>query len=184
MSALRDVIGMLKRDKRKLGAMLLLLAMALLLWGRLLLKQVPRTAVAEPQAAEESQSVSELLAQAPPPAPVRPRVHVDLANRLERDLFHLDRTAYQAAEESPAVSAAQAKLEAPTTDERLRLEAVVRAAASELDLQSTIVGDEPRAVINGKLLRPGENIDGFELREVQARRVILENQGVRVQLHM
>ena len=39
----------LKADKKKLALMALLISFGLLLWGRLLLKQVPQSAIAEPR---------------------------------------------------------------------------------------------------------------------------------------
>ena len=46
---LKQTFRALTADKKKLSIVVVLLAMLLLLWGRLLLKRVPRTAVAEPE---------------------------------------------------------------------------------------------------------------------------------------
>ncbi len=51
-------------------------------------------------------------------------------------------------------------------------------------LQSTILGERPRAVINGTTVAPGQRIKGFEVKGVMPRRVVLEMNGVEVYLDM
>jgi hypothetical protein len=53
-----------------------------------------------------------------------------------------------------------------------------------LTLQSTLLGQPPRAIINGRLLVPGDRINGFTLRRITRREVILEMNGFEVRLGM
>ena len=58
----------ISRDKRKLSLGLILVGIALLLWGRLLLKQVPQAAVADPS----------VKAAATPPGSDRPSARTSM----------------------------------------------------------------------------------------------------------
>ena len=80
--------GDISRDKRKLSFGLVLVGIALLLWGRLLLKQVPQAAVADPpiKVAAPSPASDQSSAEAAP----RPVVFVDLSNKIRHGLFTTD----------------------------------------------------------------------------------------------
>ena len=60
----------------------------------------------------------------------------------------------------------------------------VRAEARALSLTSTMLGASPAAVINGKVLRVGDVIDGFRLERIDSARCTLVKEGVRVELRM
>ena len=62
-------------------------------------------------------------------------------------------------------------------DETLKL-------ARLLELQSIVTGTRPRAMINNKLIAPGEWIEGFELIEVTDRSVQLKRNGFVIRLWM
>lgn len=79
-------------DKKKLSIMTALLAVALLMWGRLLLQKVPRTATAEPVAAVVTDATPVTVATS---SVLRPVVHLPQTQPLQRDLFALDATHYQ-----------------------------------------------------------------------------------------
>jgi len=154
-------------DKKKFGLMVTCLAVGLLLWGRLLLiEKVPRIATADPSA--EQAQASEAERQADTAEAGRPRlleplpeVRVTMSERLALDLFAFRHNRYRPlpAEDigAQAVQPGQG-----TVDEQVRrreLEEMVK----DLRLQSVIQGDVPIVVINGKVLRQGDSIDGFEL---------------------
>jgi hypothetical protein len=177
---IRQAIDVLKRDKKKLGLIIGLLAVGLLLWGRLMLKQVPRTATAKPSAAvtaadEARRELADL--------PSRRLVRIDLPETLSRDPFQVDPTVFPKVEK-PVVIETQAKSAAQAADVKQDAAALVRQAATGLALQTTILGDAPRALINGQLLAPGDKIRGFELKKVMPREVILEMSGVELKLEM
>ncbi len=56
--------------------------------------------------------------------------------------------------------------------------------ARRLDLRSVVTGRTPRAVIDDRLLAPGDWIEGFELLEIVDRYVLLERNGVVIRLWM
>lgn len=73
------------------------------------------------------------------------------------------------------------------TDEenkRENLKESFRQQAGKLRLQSTMAGAQPRAILNGKLLSEGSEIEGFRVIKIEARRVVLERQGLRFELAM
>lgn len=167
----------LMADKKKTAVMVALVAVGLLLWGRLLLKQVPKTATATPDA---------LLGMAsddagPIPEP-SPRVVIDFPDSLDRDVFAIDPSHYQriASENN---SAGRDKSLALITDKQQRIEEVRRDARG-LTLQSVVVGANPQAIVNGRLLQVGQSIEGFEVVEIHERSVIFRTRGVRIRLSL
>jgi hypothetical protein len=175
--SLRNLLRTLTADKRKLALMALLAGLGLLLWGRLLFRDVPRTALAAPKDPE----VKTLAAAAR--APGRPVVRVELPRTLDRDLFALDARYYpsKAAPDVPAVVVVPDNKSGPQMTD---VQQQALSASRSLALQTTILGDRPRAVINGQVLAPGERINGFTLKKVMPRGVILEWNGIEVRLEM
>ncbi|MEO0514512.1 MAG: hypothetical protein AAF086_04370 [Planctomycetota bacterium] len=172
---LNYVIEVLKRDKKQTGMVLGLAAVGMLLWGRLLLKQVPQTASADDKPA--------WLVEAEADIQERPRPVVSLKKPLllDRDPFKLDPNRYSRAL-SEDVLVSEAKFEEGLTDEAKRM-AVVESAA-ELKLQSITQGEVPAAFINGRLVRIGGSINGFVLLTCDERSAVLESHGIRVRLGM
>lgn len=68
----------------------------------------------------------------------------------------------------------------------------LQLAASMLRLQSTLMGQSPRALIDGRMLRTGDSVEAgspgmtvtFRVALIEARRVLVERDGVRVELRM
>lgn len=60
----------------------------------------------------------------------------------------------------------------------------LRKEAGGLKLQTTLMGDHPKALINGQLVEPGGVIAGFNVVQVGPRRVELERDGVRLEIQM
>jgi hypothetical protein len=59
----------------------------------------------------------------------------------------------------------------------------VRLAASRLELQSTVMSEgSPKALVNGTLVREGETVDGFKVVRIEAKRIIVEREGVRLEV--
>lgn len=182
-ASLRKIVRRLTADRRKLSMLLALGAVVLLLWGRLLLKQVPRTAVADPEnqalsVVAPSTDWSSLLAK-----DKRPTVFVELPAGVTRDLFHPNRRLYRPIGEDAGDGDGRAKSDDRSADDTLRIEQA-RRAALDLRLQSTLLGDRPSAWINNQLIRIGEKVDGFTLKKVTARSVVVEIDGVLIRLEM
>lgn len=176
---INQLIKFLKKDKKQTGMVLGLAAVGLLLWGRLLLKQVPQTASAEDKPAWLVEAEADAEAGANNDG--RPVVSLNKPLKLERDPFRLDPNRYsRSLSEDHLLSGA--KYEEVLTDEAKRM-AVVEAAA-ELELQSITQGEVPAAFINGRLIRIGGSINGFELLTCDERSAVLEKHGVKVRLGM
>ena len=172
----------LTKDKRKLGLMVVLIVVGLLLWGRLILtKDVPRTAVADPaDVGAEAEAAAETT---PVAAVVRPVVYLALADRVERDLFQLNPQLFPPIEDHTD-GAVDGLDEEPDTSPDSRVQRVRTGAAEALSLQSTLQGAEPLALINGELLKVGDQVQGFTVTKIDSRRVTLRKDGVNVHLEM
>ena len=182
-------VAELKRDKKK-ATLLALLALVCLVVGI--------------RAAAKMSSAG----AAPPPAPAETPEHaggadlLSLAARIEdrpggpsrldgwvskrpadgsvvRDLFVGSMEGYAKAEKATR----DKRDTGPTAAEAEMLrEKKIRARAAGLKLQSTMLGSHPAAIINSKLVRAGEFIDGFRVVEIQAKYCLLECDGVPVRL--
>ncbi|MGD0463810.1 MAG: hypothetical protein ABSB74_15085 [Tepidisphaeraceae bacterium] len=60
----------------------------------------------------------------------------------------------------------------------------VRIAAASLKLQSTILGAHRGAMVNGNMVREGDNVAGFRVVNIEARQVIVEREGIKLALLM
>lgn len=174
--SIANSFGKLSSEKKKLVAMLGLIVVGLLLWGRLLIKQVPKTAVADPPQ-------SSLVTPAPPAkgSTTKKVVRVKLSDKLARDLFVP--VGYTPGKKPDAVITPAEKSRPEPADENVRIQAVL-TAAEKLTLQSTMQGEQPQAVINGQRVRVGQTIEGFQLLEIKPRQVTLRMNGVDVRLEM
>ncbi len=176
-------------DKRKLSLIVILSALMLLLWGRLLLKNVPQTAVADPNQPDAASLpfMQDAPTAAKPDKPVRPPVRIEAFPRVQRELFAFDSDRYPRVPDAEIDAPVEPKSDVESTDEMLQQRnrrQAVREAARQLTLQSTLMGSPARAMINGVLLEPGEMIAGFELKTVRNRQVVLARDGVEVTLEM
>jgi hypothetical protein len=180
-------LRMLMADRKKMGIMVTLLAVALLLWGRLLLKRVPQTAVADPaiiQAIEAArEQASDKEDELTPQAFQRRVVIVDIPTFVTRDLFAPDGRDASSQVDEGNTATEEKSVENPADKDHQRRMAV-RAAATGLTLQMTVEGDKPLALINDKLVGTGEPINGFTLIRVGGRWVLLEMNGIFVRLEM
>jgi hypothetical protein len=175
------LVKTLKSDRKKallLGGMV---AVGMLLWGRLLLKQVPRTATAVPDvAAEVSGSDLDLEALAAV-AEGRPVVRLELPTAPDRDLFEINPSHYNRTAASDNADLEPNNRPGVSDDQEQRQ---LARLASGLRLQSVVLGTHPRAMINGRMLEVGQQIDGFTLLELDLRTAVLEIDGQRVRLRM
>ena len=180
-ATLRRMLRQLTADRRKLSLMVCLLAVGMLLWGRLLLKQLPKSAVADPKA-RNTLKVSPVDKASHGKADSGPRtVSLDFSTDLDRDLFALDSRFFPIDEPVEPKLVMEPKLPADNTNALL---AQVREKGRALQLQSVLMGTEPRALLNGQLLRVGDKIRGFELKEIKSRSVVLEMTGIQIEISM
>ena len=183
MAGSNNLKEQLMRDKKKLGMMLVLVAVGLLLWGRLLLKdRVPKVASADqPQAVTSTTPVMTNNNVSNTTDHIqRPVVYVEFPDTLDRDLFVLDQM-YQSQDDSSGGHDEQPNSGQELTDNQLRREAI-RKEASGLSLQSVFKGSRPGVMINGKVLNVGQKINGFTVVKIYERRVIVRKHGVDIKL--
>jgi hypothetical protein len=60
----------------------------------------------------------------------------------------------------------------------------VRIAAGSLQLQSTVLGAHPGAMVNGQMVCEGDKIAGFRVVKIEARQIIVEREGIELAVLM
>lgn len=175
----KKIVNQLTADKKKLSIMVGLLAVAMLMWGRLLLQKIPRTATAEPAMTMIAPATESVLGG----VVIRPVVRIDPAPPLDRDLFALDPTGYLRVPTAPQDSVRVEKSDFATADDKLVAQGVAEAMR-QLTLQSIVQGARPRAMINGQLVAAGQIVEGFTVSRIDQRYVMLTKDGVTVRLVM
>lgn len=181
----------LRRDKKKTTILAVLLVVAIVVVLRTALNSPsPR----EAQAAQAGGlAVIESGAGAIPQAPAvarpgeKPRKDpLWKSPDVRRDVFAASLEYYppeQApAPEPPPVAAVTAP--APAVDLEAEANAVRASARRQLALQSTVSGADPFAIINGLVVRMGDSIAGFQVKEITSRTCVIEKGGVQVVLEM
>lgn len=157
-------------DKRKLSFALALLSVAILLWGRVLFKKVPRTAVATDPAKLAAVNPGETGGDKTGVNDGIKMVYVDFPAGVRRDPFALNSARFIQYEDL----AHNPKSDPDPDDDSLGNPSPLSGMA----LQSTILGQRPRAVINGRIVAAGQQVDGFMVRRILPREVVVERQGV------
>ncbi len=184
-----NLIAQLKADKKKFSALATLVVVGLLLWSRLLLQTVPKTADAQPLGDVVTATVAAADNTATPAsnnpllATTLRSVGVNLHATVDRNIFLITGPAVPQPTPTTENVLNQAKSVPDPTDSKRDREAVI-AEAHTLSLQSTLLGERPRAMINGQLLAPGQKIQGFEVLEVQPRQVTVRKNQVLISLKM
>jgi hypothetical protein len=60
----------------------------------------------------------------------------------------------------------------------------LREQAGRMDLQSTVMGPKPKALIDGELVGEGDVVASFRVLKIEARRIIVEREGIRLEIQM
>lgn len=60
----------------------------------------------------------------------------------------------------------------------------LRLQAAQLKLQTTLMGRQPHAMVNGVLVSEGDVVASFRVLEIQPRRMIVEREGVKLEITM
>lgn len=72
-------------------------------------------------------------------------------------------------------------------DQRIKRESLISAFIQEADQirpTSTIPGQNPKAMINGKLVGEGDVVASFRVLKIEARRILVEREGIRLAIPM
>ena len=173
-------------DKKKFGILVTMMAVGLLLWGRLiLLEDVPKIATADDPStpAETDKSTGSVAPQSIDDGhilPALPSVQVALSEDLPLDLFAFRHNRYKPL---PAEDSLGKGVQSTGNADDDRKRALVESARS-LRLQSVIQGNSPAIVINGEVLRVGDSIEGFEIVSFNERSARLTRDGLTFLLKM
>jgi hypothetical protein len=201
----------LAADKRKTAALGVLSIVMLVVWGRLFLKSANGAPVAVASlspalVAEVSASSSDDSNGTGGPhrdefgnsrrPRLTPVVDIHGADRtLLRDYFSPDWGQFAAAGGNE-LSAEQSRGATSGVWERLRVSVrrerdrkrreadMVQKQAANLTVQSTIIGNPSSAVVSGRLVHVGEQVEGFAVEEIGPRVVVVRKDGVRTTIRM
>jgi hypothetical protein len=75
-------------------------------------------------------------------------------------------------------------LQADQRDKRENLIANFKAQAAKLRLESTMMGPQPKALVNGEFVGEGSVVASFRVLKIEARRMIVEREGIRLEIVM
>ncbi|MEM6334059.1 MAG: hypothetical protein AAF823_12055 [Planctomycetota bacterium] len=176
-------VAELKANRSKAATLGVVAVVGLLLWGRLLIKDVPRvaTAVPEPVAVAPAPSAPPTPQQQAAKTPNDSTIRLTVPPGLPRDLFGHDPSRYRPNEEA-ANDDSSAKLLPRNVDDEIRVERV-KAEARTLTLQSVVDhASGKQAFISGRLVRVGESIEGFEVVSVQERSVVVKKNDILIRI--
>lgn len=195
------LIAALKSDPKKSGILTLLVTILLMLWVRMWAgsSQGPAEALAASSSptpavggtllhtASADTNVYEAL-QTWKASPIPPMGRNLFAPKLD----YFPRDGFKAANSTPAPQMEAfwdrlAKSMAGQTDQRKERQVLIenlQAQAAKLRLQTTVMGARPRAVINQELVSEGDVVASFRVLKIEARRVIVEREGIKLEILM
>jgi len=183
--------GHFGRDKRKSVALGVLVAVFCVVCARALVCCYwPERAVAGPPVASKLAPMA--LSQAgpaepgsPKQAPAEPARKTPKRRQITRDLFAVNIELFPPKETLSKVSLAEGRNDGQSAQAVLKTrQRVIQAQARALALQTTVISSDPTAIINGRVLRIGDWINGFKMIEITPRSCTLEKNGIRVVLQM
>lgn len=181
--SMQKLIKKLTADKKQFFVMVGLLMVMLLLWGRLLLKQVPQTAVADPATQVAAAADPDQAEQEDDTIVLKPTVYVDLPTVAKRDVFLFDKVRYPLAE-TPNPKDDRQKQDEETADQIKQQLRDIREWVDSLELQGTTLGRHPTAMINNRIYRLGEKINDFKIVRIEPRQIVMHQGDIEVVLPM
>lgn len=196
------LIDIVKRDPKKAGALIILLAVLAAMWGKMLSggKMDPAAATAAPSqwdASSQTFDANDQYSRSPSATASlmewlrSPLVPVDRnLFAVKFDYFPQDGTTVNQTLHSPTgdgfwdqmaksmTAKADQKREQQILIENLQLQ------AAQLKLQTIMMGSRPKAMINGEMVEEGDVVGSFRILKIEARRVIVERDGIRLGILM
>lgn len=197
----RELVVVLRADPKRAGVLGVLAVVFTVVSVRALISGGPSRASAASRGDKAQTTAEALAAGASVAAALEKRtgriVTVPVPPQELQNVFRLDAAAFpvpetptpetsQVAEKSGVVVAENP--EEAALRERAALESRVGKEASLLKLRGTLLGSNPTAVIEAAadrrsvVVTPGQEVLGFTLIEVKASSVVLEKEGVRVEI--
>ena len=202
-----DLVRQAQADPKKATVLALLVAVLIVMWYRVMSGGVPASASATPTggvgastafaAGPATPTAAADPARGPRSAAATAALQDWVLRRpiapLSRNLFAVNYDLFPtdgARAPEPAVRVERgdgfwdqlAKSMAARADQikehRARVE-TLRAEAAKLKVQSTLMGQSPRAMVNGRLVGLGDVVASFRVTRIEARRIVVEREGIK-----
>jgi hypothetical protein len=180
-----------KRHPRQAWVLVVLLFVMAALWAKVLISgRLPSIAAAEQATvAAASAEISDETADHATHRLTLTQWAQQPTDPIKRNLFAVPIESYPIDPSHPPPSDSSAKSPSSSADqnrERQVLEAQAEAAAAHLNLEGIVLGAAPRAWINGVLVGLNQSVSdtGFTVVKIEARRIIIQRDGVQVELSM
>ena len=189
-SIVSQVKAELAHSRKKAVMLAAVLIVGACVFGRMLLNgSTPSSARAQIAlaggASDAGKASDESLCPAPGKSakPQNKLINVE-SRRLDRDIFAPNADFFPPVESGgPVKVLADSELGEEELDERVQQQ-IIQAQAKSLLLQSTMVSDTPTALINGRVLRVGDWINGFAVTEVTPGTCTVQKGDVAIVLEM
>jgi hypothetical protein len=191
-----------KRERKKFAVLGVLVALLLAMWGKMALggHGGPKSASAMPPAPTAPAPLSDSNNK---PAAVdsiallrdwlnEPLPQVVSRNMFEVKLDYFPMDAARTSKDSGTVTdptfweklAKSIDAQADQQHKRDNLIQNLRQQAGQLSVTSTLMGPKPKAMVNGMMVGEGEVVAQFRVTEIRARSVIVEREGIRLEIPM
>jgi hypothetical protein len=194
-------LAAIRRDPRKAGVLVVLVSVLGVMWIRTLSSRTPRPAAAAAATVANRGSGNTAAGTARTRGAVaNPRLQQWAQGPvapISRNLFTVRLEYFPA--EGPRSGAGVKEsmddgfwgrleksltLQADQRDKRENQIANYKAQAAQLNLQSTMMSPLPKALLNGELVGEGDVVASFRVLKIEARRVIVEREGIRLEIKM
>jgi hypothetical protein len=203
-TSLEKLLAVVQKDPKKLAVLVVLVALLGVAWVRMM-----GSGGGQPQKAGASAVRSVVSSKKTAPGPVLPRPHDPTARAsmeqwlstpilpISRNLFVVKYEYFPILESNRPIGsrteinenfwdqlAKSMAARADQMEKRQHLIQNLQREASRLQFQSTMMGPNPKALINGELLGEGDVVAAFRVLKIEARRVIVEREGIRLEILM
>jgi len=195
--------AVMKRDPKKAFVLALLFAVLMAMWGKMMLsggKGTPKAASAMP-AARVAPSVGMVpnnkAKSADAATQLQDWINQPLPGAISRNIFELKldyfpmdgtRTApITRTSNDPTFWDKLAKSIDEQADQQHKREILIqnlRQQAGQLQLTSTVMGPRPKAMVNGAMVGEGEVVAQFRIVRIDARSVVVEREGIKLEITM
>jgi hypothetical protein len=191
-----------KREQKKLAVLGVLIALLVAMWGKMALggHGGPKSASAMPPAPTAPAPLSDSnnkLASVDSIALLRDWLNEPLPQMVSRNMFevkldYFPMDAARTSKDSGTITdptfweklAKSIDAQADQQHKRDNLIQNLRQQAGQLNVTSTLMGPKPKAMVNGMMVGEGEVVAQFRVTEIRARSVIVEREGIRLEIPM
>jgi hypothetical protein len=198
------VLDLLKKDPKKAAVLLVLVAVLGVSWARMRGGSAPQSASAAAAKVSAAATGKKKPSSSPLPRVSDPSARASLEEWLgtpipsiSRNLFVIRYEYFPATDRlRPADSrtenmenfwdqlAKSMSARADQLEKRQHLIQNLRREASRLQFQSTVMGLNPKALVNGELVGEGDVVASFRVIKIEARKMVVEREGIRLEILM